>query len=161
VVRDGAAQPIVHLMADYIGHDSPAHLLLYLNDTGLLSYLLGITIDRTKTEGTLAGATLENFVFMELRKQASSSTTQPEIFYWCTASGQEVDLVLEDRSGRLAAIEVKASATLSGNDVRGLQALAAAVGKKWVRGVVLYIGAEVIPFAYNLHGIPVTHLWAG
>jgi hypothetical protein len=62
---------------------------------------------------------------------------------------------------RLAGIEVKASATLSGNDVRGLQALAAAVGKKWVRGVVLYTGAEVIPFANNLHGIPVTHLWAG
>jgi predicted AAA+ superfamily ATPase len=134
---------------------------VYLNDTGLLSYLLGITIDRIKTEGTLAGATLENFVFMELRKQASWSTTRPEIFYWRTASGQEVDLVLEDRSGRLAGIEVKASATLSGNDVRGLQALAAAVGKKWVRGVVLYTGAEVIPFANNLHGIPVTHLWAG
>lgn len=134
---------------------------VYLNDTGLLSYLLGITVDRIKTEGTLAGATLENFVFMELRKQASWSTTLPEIFYWRTASGQEVDLVLEDRSGRLAGIEVKASATLSGNDVRGLQALAAAVGKKWVRGVVLYTGAEVIPFANNLHGIPVTHLWAG
>jgi hypothetical protein len=134
---------------------------VYLNDTGLLSYLLGITIDRIKTEGTLAGATLENFVFMELRKQASWSTTRPEIFYRRTASGQEVDLVLEDRSGRLAGIEVKASATLSGNDVRGLQALAAAVGKKWVRGVVLYTGAEVIPFANNLHGIPVTHLWAG
>jgi hypothetical protein len=134
---------------------------VYLNDTGLLSYLLGITIDRIKTEGTLVGATLENFVFMELRKQASWSTTQPEIFYWRTASGQEVDLVLEDRSGRLAGIEVKASATLSGNDVRGLQALAAAVGKKWGRGVVLYTGAEVIPFANNLHGIPVTHLWAG
>lgn len=134
---------------------------VYLNDTGLLSYLLGITIDRIKAEGTLAGAALESFVFMELRKQASWSTTRPEIFYWRTASGKEVDLVLEERSGRLVGIEVKASATLSGKDVRGLQALAAAVGKKWVRGVVLYTGAEVIPFANNLHGVPVTHLWAG
>ena len=62
---------------------------VYLNDTGLLSYLLGITVDRIKTEGTLAGSALENFVFMELRKQASWSTTKPEIFYWRTASGQE------------------------------------------------------------------------
>jgi len=69
--------------------------------------------------------------------------------------------VLEDRSGRLAGIEVKAAATLSSNDVRGLQALASAVGRKWVRGVVFYTGTEVIPFANNLHGIPVTHLWAG
>jgi hypothetical protein len=31
---------------------------VYLNDTGLLSYLLGITIDRIKAEGTLAGETI-------------------------------------------------------------------------------------------------------
>jgi hypothetical protein len=133
---------------------------VYLNDTGLLSYLLGITVDRLQTEGTLAGAALENFVFMELRKQSTWSSIQPEIFYWRTASGQEVDLVLEDRSGRLASIEVKASATLSSNDVRGLQALASAAGKKWLRGVVLYTGTEIIPFATNLHGVPITHLWA-
>lgn len=134
---------------------------MYLNDTGLLSYLVGITVDRLKTEGTLAGALLENFVFIELRKQASWSSTVPEIFDWRTASGQEVDLVLEDRSGRLAGIEVKATATLSGGDVRGLQALESAAGKKWVRGVILYPGAEVIPFANNLHGVPITLLWAG
>ena len=98
---------------------------------------------------------------MELRKQSTWSSIQPEIFYWRTASGQEVDLVLEDRSGRLAGIEVKAAATLSSNDVRGLQALANAAGKKWVRGLVLYTGTEVIPFANNLHGIPVIRLWAG
>ena len=134
---------------------------VYLNDTGLLSYLLGITVDRIKTEGTLAGSALENFVFMELRKQASWSTTKPEIFYWRTASGQEVDVILEDRTGRLAGIEVKSAATLSSGDVHGLQALATTAGKKWVRGVVLYTGAQVIPFANNLHGIPITHLWAG
>ncbi len=134
---------------------------VYLNDTGLLSYLLGITAGRLRTEGTLAGAALENFVFMELRKQSAWSATKPEIFYWRTASGQEVDLVLEDRMGRLAGVEVKAAATLSGGDVRGLQALATAAGKKWVRGVVLYTGTEVIPFAENLHGVPIARLWAG
>ncbi len=134
---------------------------VYLNDTRLLSYLSGITVDRIKTEGTLAGAALENFVLMELRKQASWSTTRPEIFYWRTASGQEADIVLEDRTGRLAGIEVKAAATPSGGDVRGLQALATAAGKKWIRGVVLYAGAEVIPFSNNLHGVPITYLWPG
>ncbi len=132
---------------------------VYLNDTGLLSYLSGITVDRIKTEGTLAGAALENFVLMELRKQASWSATRPEIFYWRTVSGQEVDIVLEDRTGRLAGIEVKASATLSSTDVRGLRALAGTAGKKWVRGVVLYTGTEVIPFTNNIHGVPITHLW--
>ena len=54
---------------------------------------------------------------------------------------------------------MKAAATLGSNDVRGLQALASAVGKNWVRGVVLYAGAETIPFSANLHGIPIRRLW--
>lgn len=132
---------------------------VYLNDTGLLAYLLGVTTERLKTEMNLAGTFFENFVVMELLKQAAWSETQSEIFYWRTASGQEVDVVLEDRAGRVVGIEVKASATLGRNDVRGLDALAKAVGKNWVRGVVLYTGMTVIPFSENLHGIPLNRLW--
>jgi uncharacterized protein len=134
---------------------------VYLNDTGLLAFLLGVTAERLKTETNLAGTFFENFVVMELFKQAAWSETQPEIFYWRTASGQEVDIVLEDRAGRVAGIEVKASATLGRNDVSGLDALAKTVGKNWVRGVVLYAGASVIPFSENLHGIPIARLWEG
>jgi predicted AAA+ superfamily ATPase len=133
---------------------------VYLNDTGLLAYLLGATVDRLEAEGNLAGAVLENFVLMELRKQSTWSTTQPDLFYWRTASGQEVDVVLEDRAGRVVGVEVKAAATLSANDVRGLQALATAAGKHWVRGVVFYTGTEVIPFSANLHGVPMSRLWS-
>ena len=119
---------------------------VYLNDTGLLAYLLGATVDRLKAEGNLVGGVLENFVLMELRKQSTWSTTQPVLFYWRTASGQEVDVVLEDRAGRVVGVEVKAAATLSANDVRGLLAQETAAGKQWVRGVVFYTGTEVIPF---------------
>jgi hypothetical protein len=69
--------------------------------------------------------------------------------------------VLEDRSGKVVGVEVKATATLGSNDVGGLQALPSAVGKNWVRVVVLYTGAETIPpFSANLHGIPVRRLWS-
>ncbi len=132
---------------------------VYLNDTGLLAHLLGLTMDRLTVDAGLAGGALENFVLMELRKHCAWSETQPQIYYWRTVSGQEVDLVLEDSAGQLVGVEVKASATLGGSDVRGLQALAAAVGKRWIRGVVLYTGTEVIPFAGNLHGLPLSLLW--
>ncbi len=133
---------------------------VYLNDSGLLAHTLGATVDRLQTERSLAGGVLENFVLMELRKQCSWSAISSELFYWRTASGQEVDFVLEDRTGKVAGIEVKAAATLGSNDVRGLQALASAVGKNWTRGVVLYSGAEVIPFAANLHAVPINRLWS-
>jgi predicted AAA+ superfamily ATPase len=133
---------------------------VYVNDTGLLSHLIGLNLERLKFDAGLAGAALENFVVMELRKQSSWSETQPQLFYWRTASGQEVDIVLEDPAGQLVGIEVKASAKLQKEDLRGLQVLADAARKRWVRGVVLYTGTEVIPFANNLHGIPISGLWA-
>jgi predicted AAA+ superfamily ATPase len=133
---------------------------VYLNDSGLLAYTLGASADRVKTEGNLTGPVLENFVLMELRKQCSWSAIRPDLFYWRTASGQEVDFVLEDRTGKVVGIEVKAAATLGSNDVRGLKALADAVGKSWIRGLVLYSGTEVIPFAANLHGVPLNSLWS-
>ncbi len=131
----------------------------YLNDTGLLAHLLGLTLDRLEMDPGLAGGVLENFVLMELRKQSTWSETQPQFFYWRTASGQEVDIVLEDSAGRLVGVEVKANATLGRGDVRGLKALADTVGKRWLRGAVLYTGTEVIPFGSNLHGIPLPLLW--
>ncbi len=133
---------------------------VYLDDTGLLAHLLGLTVERLKMDGTLAGGALENFVLMELRKQSAWSQAQPEFYFWRTAAGQEVDIVLEDSAGRLVGIEIKAGATLGGSDVKGLQAMASAMGKRWVRGVVLYTGNEVIPFAANLHGLPISQLWA-
>lgn len=132
---------------------------VYLNDSGLLAHLLGATVDRVQEEGNLAGTLLENFVIMELRKQTTWSATQPEIFFWRTASGQEVDVVLEDRAGKVAGVEIKAAATLGANDVHSLQLLAGTVGKDWLRGVVLYTGMEVVPFSGNIHGVPMSRLW--
>jgi uncharacterized protein len=132
---------------------------VYLNDTGLLAHVLGLTLERLELDPGMAGGVLENFALMELRKQASWSETQPQFFYWRTASGQEVDIVLENSAGDLVGVEVKASATLNSGDVRGLQALASAAGRRWIRGIVFYAGTDVVPFASNLHGVPVSCLW--
>lgn len=80
---------------------------------------------------------------MEMRKQSSWSKTQPQLYYWRTASGQEVDIVLEDSTGQPVGIEVKAGATMQREDLRGLQILADAARKHWVRGVVHYAGTEI------------------
>jgi predicted AAA+ superfamily ATPase len=132
---------------------------VYLNDTGLLGHLLALTPERLETDPSLAGGLVENFVMMELVKQSTWSETMPKIFFWRTASGREVDIVLEDNGGRIVGLEVKAAATLNANDTAGLHALAKEVGKKWVRGIVLYTGLDVIPFGSNLHGVPLQALW--
>ncbi len=132
---------------------------LYLNDTGLLAHLLGFSKDRLARDPKQSGPLLENFVVMELRKQASWSKTQPELFHFRTQTGREVDIVLEDRSGRIVGIEVKASATLGTDDLKGLKVLAELAGKRFHRGVVLYAGQDAIPFGSRVHAMPVSSLW--
>ena len=70
-----------------------------LSDTGLLALLSGTTPDRLRQDPTLAGHLLENFVAMELVKQASWSENPVQIFHFRTLAGTEVDIVLEDRGG--------------------------------------------------------------
>jgi predicted AAA+ superfamily ATPase len=133
---------------------------VYLNDTGMLAHFLGLTTARLEADQSLTGALAENFVMMELLKQSTWSETKRSLFFWRTAAGREVDFVLEDSAGRIVGIEVKAGATLHRSDLAGLQAMAEQTGKKWVRGIVLYTGTDVIPFAANLHGVPLETLWS-
>ncbi len=130
-----------------------------LNDTGLAAYLLGLSEQRLNTDPRLAGPLLENFVVMELRKQASWSHTQPNFFHMRTHTGQEVDIVLEATDGRVVGIEVKASATVGPGDFKALRALAADIGSRFQRGVVMYTGRESLPFGPRLQALPVDALW--
>ncbi|MSQ47764.1 MAG: ATP-binding protein [Deltaproteobacteria bacterium] len=130
-----------------------------LSDTGLLSALSAIRKERLLAEHGLAGPLLENFVVMELRKQTSWSRTRPQVFHFRTQTGQEVDVVLEDGAGRIVGIEVKASATISTHDFKGLRALAETAGSRFYRGVVLYTGTEPLPFGPQFYALPVSALW--
>jgi hypothetical protein len=76
-----------------------------------------------------------------------------------THAGEEVDLVLETPDGRVAGIEVKASATVGAADFKRLRTLADAAGKRFVRGVVLHAGREVVPFGPQLQAVPLSALW--
>lgn len=132
---------------------------IYLNDTGLLASRLGATPNSLTGDAPLLGPLLENFVLAELQKQIGWSETKPRIFHWRTASNQEVDFVLEDDRGRLVGIEVKATASLGANHLLGMRALAEAAGKRFVRGVIFYTGDAVVPFAANIHAMPLRALW--
>jgi predicted AAA+ superfamily ATPase len=133
---------------------------LLMNDTGLAASLLGLDARRLATNGPLLGSLLENFVAMELRKDAGWSQVQPGLFHYRTHAHQEVDIVLENAAGDLVGVEVKAAASVNSADFSGLRSLAAATGERFVRGVVLYTGEATIPFAETLHAVPLSLLWS-
>ncbi len=56
-------------------------------------------------------------------------------------------------------MEIKATRTPRPGDFRGLRVLAESVGSRFVRGVLLHDGTTTIPFAANLHAVPISSLW--
>ncbi len=132
---------------------------ILLCDSGLASHLMGIDLSRVTEDRTLFGGLLESFVAMELSKQVGWSATAPALHHFRTHEGDEVDFVLEQRSGALVGIEVKSAATVTGADFKGLHALAQAAGRRFRRGIVLYTGTEVVPFGPRLFAVPIDTLW--
>ena len=132
---------------------------LLLADTGLLAHLLAVDAERLRRDTTLLGHVLENFAAMELVKQLAWSEPACRPFHFRTHAGAEVDLVLEDRAGRLVGIEVKNASSVQRRDFRGLETLATLAGERFVRGVLLYTGATAVPFGRKLHALPMTELW--
>ncbi len=132
---------------------------LHFLDSGLLSALKGLSLERIAKDRTAFGATLETFVAGEILKIASWSDERCSFSHFRDKDGNEVDLVIENRRGEIVGIEVKASATLSSADFSGLRKLAAACGSNFVHGIVLYDSDQVVPFGKNLSALPLASLW--
>ena len=130
---------------------------IHLLDSGLVCHLLGL--DELGTDHPNLGGIVENFVVMELLKQSSWSDSKAKLYHFRTSSGQEADIVLEDRKGRLVGIEVKASASVNKDDFKGLGALHELVGNRFFRGVVLYSGTESVAFGDGLYALPIPAMW--
>ncbi|HEY6642181.1 MAG TPA: ATP-binding protein [Povalibacter sp.] len=131
---------------------------LHLCDTGLACALLGLDAAALWDDRALYGQLLETFVYQELRRQASWQEEPHSFHHYRDKDGSEVDVVLE-YTGRIAGIEIKAAATVTAADFKGLQKLKAATGKRFVRGVVLYDGDAVASFGDGLQAVPISMLW--
>ncbi|GMV11397.1 MAG: hypothetical protein AMXMBFR55_31310 [Gemmatimonadota bacterium] len=132
---------------------------LHMGDTGLACALLGLDATALHADRSAFGPLLETFVFQELRRQASWHPETVTFYHFRDRDGVEVDLVLEC-GARVAGIEVKAAATVTDADFRGLRKLREATGRRFSAGVVLYDGETSAPFGEGLHALPMSTLWA-
>lgn len=130
-------------------------------DSGLACHLIGADATRLERDGSARGAMLENFVAMELLKQREWSRLRPNLHHFRTAAGAEVDLVLEDRAGRIVGIEVKAAKNVVSDDFRGLRELRELAADRFVRGIILHDGRETVRFDPSLLSAPLSALWSG
>lgn len=130
-------------------------------DTGLACSLIRIDQEGLQQRGEVVGRIFENFVALELYKHACWSDRAVKLYHFRSQQGQEVDIVIEDNRGYVVGIEIKLSATPSPKDFSGIKILQAHLGEKFVRGVLVYTGNDVIPFEKNLHAVPIECLVDG
>jgi uncharacterized protein len=132
---------------------------LHMGDTGLAAALLGVDGVTLLKERTLWGQLVETFVFEELRRQASWYEAALTFHHFRDKDGAEVDIVLERGAHELVGIEVKAAATVTAGDFRGLRKLQDTAGERFVAGVVLYDGESSVSFGNGLWAMPIRALW--
>lgn len=100
---------------------------LYLRDTGLLHHLLNIDSLESLDNHPIRGASWESFVLEDLLRREAMDHPYTQPYFWRTAMGAEVDLLLERGDG-LYAIEVKTARATSPYLSRGLRAILADTG---------------------------------
>jgi len=105
------------------------------------------------------GPLLETFVLQELKREASWFPAPLSFFHFRDRDGVEVDIVVERGAGALAGVEVKAAATVTDVDFRGLRKLKQSAGKRFVKGIVLYDGEIIASFGEGLYAVPIRRLW--
>ncbi len=107
---------------------------LYWSDAGLARHLGGAAEP--------AGAHLECLVLGDLLVWREGRIPRPELLYWRTTTGLEVDLVIE-HGERLLPIEVKATPRPGSADVRGIAAFRDEYPERFAGGLLLHGGEDV------------------
>ena len=127
------ASAVVALIEPYFGNRTRRLIKapkLVVLDTGLAAFLAGFRSAKELAAAALAGAFWESHVFGEIARQAANRGDTAPVLYWRTASGPEVDLVIERSGGAIVAIECKWKEHPDASDSAGLRALEAAEGRR-------------------------------
>jgi hypothetical protein len=132
---------------------------IHLLDTGLAATLAGLTAEDWNTQRERFGHLLESYVVQQLIAQAG--WTDPDLRFWHYRDKDQVEIDLVITHGRQTwGVEVKAAATVTPADGRGLRRLAEQCGKDFQGGALLYAGAST--FKLDIPGCvaaPLARLW--
>lgn len=126
---------------------------VYFTDVGTLCYLSGLKDPDHARQGPLAGPIFETAVLSEIFKTILHRGEQPQIYFWRTASGTEVDFVVETE-GKLVPIEVKLSETPHPNMAQGILSFQADFPGRVTPGYVVHPGTTRLPISQGVTALP-------
>ncbi len=123
---------------------------IHFVDTGLACHLLNVNAQKLFIKkDSLYGGLIENFVFSELYKQSTYCQSRVEIYHFRDLRKKEVDFVLENSEGGIIGIEVKAKATITKKDLKGMLELAKESKENFINGIIFYGGDKTKPISID------------
>ncbi len=131
----------------------PESLNLSFTDVGTLCYLTGLRDPHHASAGPMSGAIFETAVLAEIYKRLVHRGENPQIYFWRTSSGMEVDFLIEHQA-RLIPIEVKRFATPRPEMALTIKSLRQDLGDRIHPGYVIHSGDIRMPLGDNAKAIP-------
>jgi predicted AAA+ superfamily ATPase len=126
---------------------------VYFTDTGTLCYLTGLKDPEHAASGPLGRAIMETAVLSEIVKTLTHQGTVPRVYFWRTAAGAEVDVVVETAKG-LVPVEVKLSATPQLSMASSIRTFQEDFGERALPGYVVHAGDIRLPLGPKVTALP-------
>jgi len=132
------ASYIVFLLQPYhtnLGKRLTKRPKLYFYDTGLVSFLTGISSFDQYDQGPMAGAIFETYIVSEIVKKEIHKRSQTRFYYYRSSDGKEIDLIAESPQ-KTTFIEIRKSHTFRTEMIKTMSALIPSTAD----GILLYSG---------------------
>jgi len=126
---------------------------VYFLDVGTLCYLVGLRDPEHAASGPMAGAIFETAVLAEIVKTLVHRGEEPQVYFWRTNSGIEVDILVQS-GDRLVPVEVKLSATPRPDMAAGIKRFRRDFGPRAAPGFVIHPGEITLPLGPEVTALP-------
>jgi predicted AAA+ superfamily ATPase len=130
---------------------------VYFLDVGTLCYLVGLRTGEHARQGPMAGAIFETAVVSEVVKSIWHQAREPRVYFWRTATGHEVDLLIETERS-LIPVEAKATSTVRPEMAASIRTLRQTLGARVGKGFVVFAGDASVPLGPGAEALPFTDL---
>ncbi len=133
----------------------------YLVEPAMITTVLRLDTIAVLRDGNLLGRLIDTFVVAQIRAELALAPSRPRWYHLREKNGRhEIDLVIEFGGGRVAGIEIKASAAPNRSDAKHLEWLRDELGERFIAGVVLHTGPRVFGLADRIIAAPISTIWA-
>ncbi len=130
---------------------------VYFTDVGTLCYLAGLKSHEHAASGPMGGAIVETAVLAEIVRTLTHRGVDPQVYFWRTMAGTEVDFIIETATG-LVPLEVKLSATPRPSMASAIKTFQRDMGSTAVPGYVVHPGDIRLHLGAGVTALPFVDL---